>query len=174
MAWPQGIPNWLKNQWGVISGQVSERATTSELINALRPYAQASPEGWGPLGVIYVSQLRSLAVSIRNSSEAITAQGMTGTITAAHIAEAPWARSAVQQSLAPKFMLRALVQYPNPEALAGIEGAPPIIEDWITQWTSNLPGTFEQLTQQIMQTARDTGSPPAPVTAISKLEMLRE
>lgn len=174
MPWPQGIPNWLKNQWGVISGQVSARATTQQLINSLRPYAAAAPGGWGPQGVISVSQLRSLAVKIRTASEQITKDGMTGTILAAHIAEAPWSRSPIQQQLAPRFMIRALVSSANPEALAGVAGVPAQLQDWTTHHASSLPGTLDELVQRITQKAAETGSPPAPVTAVNRIEILRE
>src|SRR5215469_8148468 len=109
MPWPQGIPAWLKNQWGIISGQVSARATTAQLIDSLRAYAAASPAGWGPRGVIYVTQLRSIAVAIRAAADQVTRDGFSGTILAHHISEAPWARSPIQQSLAPRFIIRALV-----------------------------------------------------------------
>lgn len=174
MAWPEGTPAWLKNQWGVISGQVSARATTAQLIDSLRPYAAASPEGWGPRGVIQISQLRSQAVAIRSASEQITRQAMTGTIEARHIAEAPWARSPVQQQLAPRFMIRALVSSANPEAIAGVAGVPAELQQWITHFASSLPGTLEQLVAQITARAGETGSPPAPVTAVSSVEILRE
>jgi hypothetical protein len=174
MPWPEGIPAWLKNQWGVLSGQVSARATTAQLIESLRPYAAAAPGGWGPRGVIYVSQLRSMAVAIRAASESITRQGMTGTILAEHIADTPWGRSPLQQGLAPRYMIRALVESPNPEAVAGVAGVPANLQNWITHYATALPGTFEQLTAQIIEQAGETGSPPAPVTAISQLEILRE
>lgn len=174
MAWPEGIPSWLKNQWGVISGQVSARASTRDLINSLRPYAAASAEGWGRRGVIYVQQLRSIAVQIRTASAAITRDGMSGTILAEHIADAPWGRSPIQQSLAPRFMIRALVSSANPEALAGVAGVPDSLQQWVTHYATSLPGTLDELTQMIIQQAGETGSPPAPVTALSALEILRE
>ncbi len=174
MPWPAGIPAWLKNQWGVLAGQVSARASTSELINSLRPYANASPVGWGPRGVIYVSQLRGIASKIRAAADQITKDGMTGTILARHIAESPWSRSPLQQSLAPRFMIRALVSSANPEAIAGVAGVPAQLDQWITHYTSSLPGTLEDLVEQITQQAGDVGSPPAPVTAVSRIEILRE
>jgi hypothetical protein len=174
VAWPEGIPAWLKNQWGVLSGQVSARATTAELINSLRPYAEAAPEGWGPRGVIYVSQLRSMAVAIRTSSEAITRDGMTGTILAEHISEAPWARSLIQQSLAPRFMIRALVSHANPEALAGVAGVPEQLQQWVTHYPSSLPGTLDELVQQIIAQNAESGSIPVPVIAVNQIEILRE
>lgn len=174
MAWPEGIPNWLKNQWGVLSGAVAERKSTAELINSLRPYAAAAPGGWGPRGVIYVSQLRSMATSIRNAADAVTKQGIAGAITQEHISEAPWARSPAQQQLAPKFHVRSQVTYTNPEYLAGVEGAPPELTDWISHFTSRLPDTFEQLAERIIAEARTVGSPPTPVTGITRMEIIRE
>lgn len=174
MPWPQGTPAWLKNQWGVLSGQVSARATTAELINSLRPYAAAAPGGWGPRGVIIVSQLRSMAVQMRQATEQVTRDAMTGTILAQHITEAPWSRSPIQQQLAPRFMIRALVSSANPEHLAGVAGVPEELEQWVTHFASALPGTLETLTQQIIQTSGETGSPPAPVTAVSQIQIIRE
>jgi hypothetical protein len=174
VPWPEGIPAWLKNQWGVLSGQVSARATTAQLIDSLRPYAAAASEGWGRRGVLYVSQLRSIAVAIRSASEAITRDGMTGSILAEHIADAPWGRSAIQQSLAPRFMIRALVSSANPESLAGVAGVPQSLQQWVTHYTDALPGTLDELVQRIIQQTSESGSPPAPVTALSALEILRE
>jgi hypothetical protein len=174
MPWPEGVPSWLKNQWGILSGQVSARATTAQLIDSLRPYDAAAPGGWGPRGVIAVSQLRSIAVQIRTASEAISRDAMTGTILQQHIAEAPWSRSPIQQSLAPRYMIRSLVESPNPEAIAGVAGAQSSLQQWITHYASTLPGTLDELVQQIIQSAGETGSPPAPVTALSQIEILRE
>lgn len=174
MPWPSGIPNWLKNQWGIIAGQVSERATTSQLIDSLRQYAAASPQGWGPRGVIYVTQLRSIAVSIRNAADAITRDGMTGTIQAYHIAESPWSRSPIQQSVAPRFMIRALVTSANPAALAGVAGVPAQLEQWVTHYATSLPGTLDELVENIEARAGESGSPPAPVSGINRIEILRE
>lgn len=174
MPWPDGIPSWLKNQWGVLSGQVSARASTAQLIASLRPYAQAAPEGWGPRGVIYVSQLRSVAVAIRTAADAITRDGMTGTILAEHISEAPWSRSQLQQQLAPRFMIRALVGHANPEAVAGVAGVPAQLESWITHYASSLPGTLDELVQQITAYSSESGSPPTPVTSVNRIELMRE
>lgn len=174
MPWPEGIPAWLKNQWGVLAGQVSARATTAQLIDALRPYAQASPQGWGPRGVIYVSQLRSIATAIRSASEAITKSGMTGTIDRSMISEAPWSRSELQQSLAPRYMVRALVSSANPEAIAGLPGAAAESEQWVTHYASSLPGTLDELVEQVIQQSGASGSPPTPVTGVSKVEIIRE
>lgn len=174
MAWPQGTPNWLKNQWGVISGQVSARATTAELVDALRPYAQASPEGWGPRGVIILSQLRAQAVSMRSAADQVTKTGLSGTIDQSMITEAPWARSPVQQQLVPQFLVRAQVSYPNPEALAGVLGAEAELTDWISAKTSTLPGTLDELVERITQKTRETGTPPVPITGVTRIEILRE
>lgn len=174
MPWPEGIPNWLKNQWGVISGGVAGRLTTAALIDSLRPYAAAAPGGWGPRGVIYVQQLRSMATSIRNAADAVTKSGMAGTISQEHIADAPWARSPAQQQLSEKYMIRAHVTYTNPEFLAGVPGAAPELEDWISHFTSRLPATLEQLAEQVIGEARAVGSPPTPVTDITRMEIIRE
>lgn len=174
MPWPEGIPAWLKNQWGVLAGQVSARATTAELIASLRPYAAAAPGGWGPRGVIYVSQLRGIASRIRQAADRITKDAMSGTILAHHIAEAPWSRSPLQQSLAPRFMIRALVSSANPEHIAGVAGVPEQLEQWVTHYSSSLPGTLDELVQHIIEQSGQTGSPPAPVTAVSRVEILRE
>lgn len=174
MPWPEGIPSWLKNQWGILSGQVSERATTAQLIDSLRPYAAASAQGWGRRGVIYVSQLRSVAVAIRSAADAVTRDGMTGTIMAEHISEAPWSRSATQQSLAPRFMIRALVSSANPEALAGVAGVPESLDQWVTHYATSLPGTLDELVAKVITQSADTGSPPLPVTAVSRMEIIRE
>lgn len=174
MPFPEGMPAWLRNQWGVISGQVSARATTAQLINSLRPYAAASPEGWGPRGVIYVQQLRSAAVAIRTASEAIARDGMTGTILAEHISEAPWSRNALQQQLAPRFMIRSLVSSVNPEVLAGVAGVPEQLQQWVTHYATSLPGTLDDLVAQVTAQASETGSPPLPVTGISRMEIIRE
>lgn len=174
MPWPEGIPAWLKNQWGVLAGQVAARVGTAELINSLRPYAAAAPGGWGPRGVVYVQQLRSMATKIRAAADRITKDAMTGTILAEHIADAPWSRSPIQQSLAPRFMIRALVSSANPEHIAGVAGVPQQLEQWVTHYSSALPGTLDELVQQIIEQAGETGSPPAPVTAVSRVEILRE
>lgn len=174
MAWPEGTPAWLKNQWGVISGQVSARATTAQLIDSLRPYAAAAPEGWGPRGVIQVSQLRSMAVSIRTASDAISAQGLTGTLLDKHIAEAPWSRSPIQQSLAPQYQVRALVSSENPEAIAGVQGVPNSIDQWVSLVSTELPSTIDELIENVIQNGLVTGSPVTPITGVSKLEILRE
>ena len=174
MPWPEGIPNWLKNQWGVVSGSVAARKTTAEVINDLRPYAAAAPGGWGPRGVIYVQQLRSQAASIRNAADAIQKADTTGTITQEHISEAPWSRSPAQQALAERYMIRSHVTYTNPEFLAGVPGAAPELSDWISHFTSRLPATLEQLAEQIITEARTTGSPPTPVTGVNRIEIIRE
>lgn len=174
MPWPDGTPSWLKNQWGVLSGQVSDRATTAQIFDSLRAEAQAHGNDWGPRGAIIVGQLRSVAVQIRTASEAITRDGMTGTILAEHIADAPWGRSAVQQSLAPRFMIRALVSSANPEAVAGVAGVPASLEQWVTHYPGTLPDTLDELVQQVIAQSSESGSPPAPVTAVSKIEILRE
>lgn len=174
MPWPAGTPAWLKNQWGVLSGQASARATTAELFAALAPAAAAAPGGYGPSGALIVGQLRSVAVKIRSASEAITRDGLTGTITAEHIAEAPWSRSPVQQSLTPRYMVRALVTAPSPEAVAGITGVPQSIEQWVTLYMAALPGTLDELVEQVIQHTAETGSPPVPVTGVTKMEILRE
>ena len=174
MAWPDGTPAWLKNQWGVLSGQVSARATTAQIFDSLRAEAAANNNQWGPRGALIVGQLRSIAVQIRNASEAITRDGMTGTVLAQHIAEAPWARSPIQQSLAPRFMVRALVSSANPEAIAGVAGAPVELEQWVTHFMDQLPDTLDNLVAGIIQQSSESGSPPAPVTAVSAIEILRE
>lgn len=174
MPWPAGIPAWLKNQWGIISGQVSARATTAQLINSLRAYAAAAPGGWGPQGIIYVTKLRSIAVAIRNAADQIISDGFRGTIGSQHIADSPWARSPIQMQAAPRFMIRSLVTSPNPEAIAGVEDVPDEIERWITHYTTALPATLDELTEQIQARAEESGSPPLPVTGISRIEILRE
>lgn len=174
MAWPAGIPAWLKNQWGIISGQVSVRATTAQIIDSLRGYAAASPLGWGPHGVIYVTQLRSIAVAIRSAADEITRDNMSGTIEARHISEAPWSRTPLQQSLAPKFLIRAKVSSPNPDAILGVPGAPAEVSQWITAYKNSLPATLDELTEQLTARAAETGSPPLPVTGIERIEILRE
>lgn len=174
MPWPDGTPAWLKNQWGILSGQVSARASTAQIIESLRPYAEASPQGWGPRGVIQVQQLRSMAAAIRNASDAIDRAGMSGTVLAEHIADASWGRSPIQQSLAPQFLIRALVTSANPEYVAGVAGVPADIEQWVSQVTDALPDTLDEITENVMQKAADTGSPPAPVTAVRRMEILRE
>lgn len=174
MPWPEGIPNWLKNQWGVISGGVGSRQTTAELIDSLRPYAAAAPGGWGPRGVIYVQQIRSLATSIRNAADAVSKSGLTGTISQEHISDAPWSRSPAQQALSERYMIRAHVSYTNPEFLAGVPGAAPELSDWISHFTNSLPSTLEQLAEQVIGEARAVGSPPTPVTGINRLEIIRE
>lgn len=174
MAWPEGIPNWLKNQWGVISHGVAGRESTAQLIDSLRPYAAAAPGGWGPRGVIYVQMLRSQAASIRNAADTIARSGTAGTISQEHISEAPWARSPARQALQERYMIRSHVTYTNPEFLAGVPGAAPELADWISHFTSRLPGTLEQLAEQIITEARTTGSPPTPVTGINRIEIMRE
>lgn len=174
MAWPTGIPNWLKNQWGIISGAVSARFTTSQVIDSLREYAAANPGGWGPRGVIYVSELRSIAVGIRTASERITKLGFTGPIDASLIAEAPWARSAVQRALSPGYFIRALVSYTNPEFLAGVPGAPETLQKWVSHTTSLLPGELQTLTGQVASQASDSGSPPTPILGVHQMEILEE
>lgn len=174
MAWPEGTPAWLKNQWGILAGQVSARASTAKVINSLRPYAAAAPGGWGPKGVIVVSQLRSIAAQMRNATEAVSHDAMTGTITAQHITEAPWSRSAIQQALVPKFAVRALVASANPEFLAGIEGVPEEVEQWVTHFPPTLPATLEDLVEKVIQKSGESGSPPAPVTAVKQMLIIRE
>lgn len=174
MPWPEGTPAWLKNQWGIISGQVSARATTAQLIDSLRPYAAAAPEGWGPRGVIQLSQLRSVAVQIRTASAAIDKAGMSGAVLAEHISEAPWSRSPIQQSLAPQYMIRALVSSPNPESVAGVAGVPANIDQWVTQITDALPGTLDEIVANVIQQGATTGSPPTPISSVNKLEIIRE
>lgn len=174
MPWPAGIPAWLKNQWGVISAQVAARATTAAIIDSLRPYAAAAPGGWGPQGIIYVQQLRSIAVGIRNAADQVTRDDFTGTIQAHHISEAPWSRSPVQQQLAPRFMIRAFVEYTNPEFIMGLAGAPEKLQKWVTQYTDQLPGTLEQLSEDVIQQAGESGSPPTPVTNLARMEIIRE
>jgi hypothetical protein len=71
-------------------------------------------------------------------------------------------------------MIRALVSSANPEALAGVAGVPDSLQQWVTHYATSLPGTLDELTQMIIQQAGETGSPPAPVTALSALEILRE
>ena len=174
MPWPGGVPNWLKNQWGIISGAAAGRLTTAQIIDSLRPYAAAAPGGWGPRGVIYVQQLRSLATSIRNAADAIGRSGMTGTISQEHISEAPWSRSPAQQQLAERYMIRSNVTYTNPEFLAGVPGAAPELSDWISHFTSRLPATLDQLVEQVIGEARSVGSPPTPVTGVNRIEIIRE
>lgn len=174
MAWPEGIPPWLKGAWGVVSGSVNQRMSTREVIDSLRPYAEANPGGWGPRGVIYVAQLRSMAASIRESARQVSDSGFSGRITSEHISEAPWARSAVQRELSPKYSIRALVSFTNPDFLAGIEGAPETLEKWINQYTARLPADLETLTSQVATRAEDDGSPPTPVLGISSIEILEE
>lgn len=174
MAWPEGIPNWLKNVWGLISGDVASRMTTAQIIDSLRPYAAAQPGGFGPKGVIYVSQLRSAAVQIRSAADAIAKAEMKGTITAEMIRDAPWARSAIQQSLDPQYAIRALVEYTNPEFLAGLKGVPEKLTQWITHYTSRLPARLEQLVQRVTSRASEAGSPPTPVTGVARMEILAE
>jgi hypothetical protein len=71
-------------------------------------------------------------------------------------------------------MIRALVSSANPEAVAGVAGVPADIEQWITHYTGSLPGTLDEIVEQVIQRAADTGSPPAPVTAVSRMEILKE
>ena len=174
MPWPEGIPNWLKNQWGVISGGVAGRLSTAQLIDSLRPYAAAAPGGWGPRGVIYVQQLRSQAASIRNAADAVQKTGITGTIAQEHIADAPWSRSPAQQQLAERYLIRFNASYPNPEFMAGVPGAEPELSDWFSSFAHRLPATLEQLAEQVIAEARAVGSPPTPVTAINRMEIIRE
>lgn len=174
MPWPTGTPAWLKNQWGIISGQVSARATTAQLIDSLRSAAARAPGGLSFQAVTQIQQIRSVAVQIRNAADQIVKDGFTGAVAAQHIATAPWARSPLQQQLAPRFMIRSLVTSENPEHAAGVAGVPEELDRWITHYTSALPGTLEELSQQVIEKAEQEGSPPLPVTDIKRIEIIRE
>lgn len=174
MPWTAGMPAWLRNQWGVISGQAAQRATTREIFQALAPYAAAAPGGWTQKGVFWVTMMRSAAVKIRTAADAITKTGFSGTITAEHIAEAPWSREPVNQRLSPRFLIRSQVTSGNPEAVAGLPGVPDTVTQWVTHFTSRLPATLEQLVEDIKAQAGSSGSPPLPVLGITRIEILRE
>lgn len=174
MPWPEGTPSWLRNQWGVLSGGVSARLTTAQITDSLRSSAAAAPGGWGRQGVIYVSQLRSVAARIRNAAEAIIRSGFTGPVRAEHVAEAPWSRSMVQQQLAPKYLIRGLVQYTNPEFVAGVPGVPDTLETWVSAHAKLMPGTLDEIVAAMVAQRMNTGTPPTPVTGVSRIEILTE
>lgn len=67
------------------------------------PYASYNPIG--------VSQLFSVARTIANSSAALNAADASSPITAGMVAEAPWSRSAAEQTALPMFQVRAEVTY---------------------------------------------------------------
>jgi len=174
MPWPEGVPAWLRNAYAVIEGAVAERLSTADIIASLRPYATAAAGGWGRRGVIYVSQLRSIAARGRLAADEITKAGFTGPVTAQMIAEAPWSRTPAVRQAAPSFLIRAQVSSPNPDYLAGLEGAAPEVTQWVSSRTSVLPPDLQTLASQIASKAEDEGSPPLPITGISRMSILEE
>lgn len=172
MTWPDNTPSWLKQAYGVITAGVNNNMSTAELIDSLRPYAEASPEGWGPSGVTIVSQLRGMAAAIRQARSAVSAAGMQGSLEASHIALAPWSRGALERSAAPQYDIRVNVSYANPASPLAGAGEPGALQRWVTVHFSSLPSRLDILAGQSSAAAHESGSVAGEITDVLDIEIL--
>lgn len=115
MPFPRPGTQKLMSFWGTIETGARQRSTSSAMWQLLR--AEAGRRGQPLEGVsgADLGPLWSRAVQIRNASERFARLGSPGTITADMITEAPWARSAEQMGLSPRFDIRFELTTIGPE-----------------------------------------------------------
>ena len=172
MAWPEGTPAWLKRAYGVVQAGVNINMSTADLIDSLRPYAEAAPGGFGPKGAAIVSQVRAMAARMREAREAVNRAGLTGPLQAGHVALAPWARDNLQRSLVPGYQVRALVSYANPAAQLSAEGEPDTLQRWVTARFESLPTTLGTLTGYVANAIDESGSLDEPIDTVDEMEII--
>jgi hypothetical protein len=92
--------------WGRIQGGVSERATTAEIWDAIRSLAQQEGLKLPSDMFLQVNTMRAQAAALRNASERLGRAGASAPLTSEFIAGLPYARTATEQTLAPRYHVR--------------------------------------------------------------------
>jgi len=123
--------------WGAIQGSVRARATTAQVWQAIRDYGVANNLAYPPGMFAAVNGLRSMATSLRASSEQLHRAPIDAVITGAMIGRLPYARGATSQALLREFHVR--VGY---EAIGALGKQPGYIT---LPYTGNLPTTVGDL-----------------------------
>lgn len=99
--------------WGPIVASVGQHASTAELWAAIRA-SVVDTEGTVALpSLMAVNQLRSLAASMRNATDALASAraaeeqtGLPQAVTAGMMSEAPWSRPIDQMDIVSRYMVR--------------------------------------------------------------------
>lgn len=107
-----------KSWWSFVNYAASAReadgsysftvADTSAAASQISKDVGGNYASYNPIGV---SQLFGIARRIANSSSALSQADPSSPITAAHVAQAPWARSAADQAAAPMWQARVAITY---------------------------------------------------------------
>lgn len=128
------IPSSLRAYWGVIRSNVFQRATTTQLWQAISTW-ESQYNILRPGGLFKaVSALRSLAVGQRNAADAFDKASGSDAISADMIAQDINSRPLTEQSLAPKYLVRFEAN------MLSDQGA---TTRWLTITTNNLAGLIK-------------------------------
>lgn len=101
----QELPASALQYWGVIRGQVANRASTADLWAAINDFREQQGLGSIPGGIGAISKLRSLAVSQRSAVEMFAQADAHQTIDASWIAQDITSRPPDEQALTPMWKI---------------------------------------------------------------------
>lgn len=128
------IPSTLRAYWGVIRSNVFQRATTTQLWNAIAGW-ESQYNILRPGGLFNaVSAMRSLAVGQRNAESTLASLNPEDPLTADVIAQDINSRPVTEQSLSPKYLVRFEA---NMVTEAGY------VTRWLTVKTNSLAGMIK-------------------------------
>lgn len=180
MPFPEGISPALKSLYGVIERSVNERASTTQLWEAIRA---ANPRGvsLGRNAAAQVSVLRGYAAANRNASEHLSRLADNEGIGGRAVHTPVWSnRDANTRAAVP--MIAARVQLIVPSTAALTEGASgdETGSRWVTLHFDSLPATAGQLREQIEASlttgvgpnGQEIGSPPPEILDVGRVELL--
>lgn len=128
------IPSALRAYWGVIRSNVFQRATTTQLWQAISGWESAF-NILRPTGILQaVNTMRSLAVGQRNAEASFANASGSDAISSEHIAEDINSRPLNEQTLSPKYLVRFEA---NMVTEAGF------VTRWLTVKTNSLAGMIK-------------------------------
>lgn len=105
MTTPSGLPLKALQFWGTVRGTVAERGSTADVWAAINSHAaNLGLESTG-LTLQSFNQLRSAAVSVRNSGEAFRDAPGGSAVTAEHIGLTPYARPLADRNATPQWLV---------------------------------------------------------------------
>lgn len=108
MTTPSGLPRKALQWWGAAMGAVSQRASTADVWAAINAAAAAQGQATAGINLRGFNALRSAAVQVRNSSEALAFGSDTAPVDVTMIGRAPWGRPIGDQNAAPQYQIRFL------------------------------------------------------------------
>lgn len=101
--------------WGSVLLSARVHATTAEVWTAIRDYARTYGVDVPPDMFAQVNRMRTLAVGLRNSGEALASARPSDAITSNMIGQQLYARSLSEQALAPAFHVRFTLDAMGPD-----------------------------------------------------------